>query len=172
MGFRVGIHWYVYICIYIGYIHIWLSSKEPACNAGDIGSILGSGRSPGRRKWQPTPVFLSGNSHGQRSLAGYSSWGSQESVMTIYTYTLGLPRWLSGKGSACQCRRYRGCRRCEFDAWIGKIPWRRKWQPISVFLPRISRGQRRLATVHGVTKQLDMTEHTHIHTHTLAERDG
>ena len=28
-----------------------------------------------RRKWQPTPVFLPGESHGQRSLAGYSSWG-------------------------------------------------------------------------------------------------
>ena len=28
-----------------------------------------------KRKWQPTPVFLSGESHGQRSLAGYSSWG-------------------------------------------------------------------------------------------------
>ena len=28
-----------------------------------------------RRKWQPTPVFLPGKSHGQRSLAGYSPWG-------------------------------------------------------------------------------------------------
>ena len=28
-----------------------------------------------RRKWQPTPVFLPGESHGQRSLAGYSPWG-------------------------------------------------------------------------------------------------
>ena len=32
------------------------------------------GKIPWRRKWQPTPVFLSGKSHGQRSLAGYSSW--------------------------------------------------------------------------------------------------
>ena len=30
---------------------------------------------PWRRKWQPTPVFLPGESHGQRSLAGYSPWG-------------------------------------------------------------------------------------------------
>ena len=35
-----------------------------------------------RRKWQPTPVFLPGESHGQRSLAGYSSWGRKESDMT------------------------------------------------------------------------------------------
>ena len=34
---------------------------------------------PWRRKWQPTPVFLSGESHGQKSLAGYSPWGRKES---------------------------------------------------------------------------------------------
>ena len=34
---------------------------------------------PWRRKWQPTPVFLPGESHGQRSLAGYSPWGHKES---------------------------------------------------------------------------------------------
>ena len=35
-----------------------------------------------RRKWQPTPVFLPGKPHGQRSLAGYSPWGRKESDMT------------------------------------------------------------------------------------------
>ena len=39
-------------------------------------------------------------------------------------------------------------------------PWRRKWQTTPVFLPRKFHGQRR-ATVHGVTKESDMTEHTH-----------
>ena len=54
-------------------------SKESACNAGDPGSIPGSGRSSQRRKGQPTPVFLLRKSHGQRSLAGYiQSMGSQE----------------------------------------------------------------------------------------------
>ena len=51
--------------------------KNPPANAGDVrvlGSILGSGRSPGGRAWQPTLVFLCGESHEQRSLAGYSSW--------------------------------------------------------------------------------------------------
>ena len=38
--------------------------------------------SPRRRKWQPTPGFLSGSSHGQRSLADYSPWGHQESNPT------------------------------------------------------------------------------------------
>ena len=37
---------------------------------------------PWRREWQPTPVFLPGESHGQRSLAGYSPWGRTESHMT------------------------------------------------------------------------------------------
>ena len=53
----------------------WLSSKELACNAGatgDADSIPGSGRSLGGGQWQPTPVFLPGESHGQRSLVGYS----------------------------------------------------------------------------------------------------
>ena len=35
-----------------------------------------------RRKWQPTPVFLPGESHGQRSLVGYSPWGRKESDTT------------------------------------------------------------------------------------------
>ena len=37
---------------------------------------------PWRRKWQPTPVFLPGKSHGQRSLGGYSSWGHKMSDTT------------------------------------------------------------------------------------------
>ena len=36
------------------------------------------GKIPQRWKWQPTPVFLPGKSHGQRSLAGYSPWGCKE----------------------------------------------------------------------------------------------
>ena len=43
--------------------------KESACNVGDLRSIPGS-EEPWRREWQPTPVFLPGKSHGQRSLAG------------------------------------------------------------------------------------------------------
>ena len=35
-----------------------------------------------RRKWQPTPVLLPGESHGQRSLVGYSPWGHKESDTT------------------------------------------------------------------------------------------
>ena len=53
----------------------------------------------------------------------------------------GLPRWCSGKESAC---RRRSCRRHKFDPWVGKIPWSRKWQPAPVFLPGKFHGKRRL----------------------------
>ena len=49
--------------------------KNPPASAGDTGSIPGLGKSPGEGAWQPTPVFFPGKSNGQRSLAGYSSWG-------------------------------------------------------------------------------------------------
>ena len=58
------------------------ASKESACNAGDLGSIPGSGRSPGEGNGLPTPVFLPGEFHRQRSLAGCSSWGHKESDKT------------------------------------------------------------------------------------------
>ena len=44
--------------------------KKIACHVGDPDSIPGSGRFPWRREWLLTPVFLPGQSHGQRSLAG------------------------------------------------------------------------------------------------------
>ena len=50
--------------------------KSSACNVGDPGSIPGSGRSPGEGN-SNTPVFLPGESHGQRSLTGYSPWDSK-----------------------------------------------------------------------------------------------
>ena len=60
------------------------------------------GKIPWRREWLPTPVFLAGEFHGQRSLAGYSSWGHKESVCSwanstfILTSTLNKLGW--GKG--------------------------------------------------------------------------
>ena len=56
--------------------------KASACNAGDLGLIPGSGRSPWRRKWQPTPVLLPGKSNGQRNLVDYSPWDRKDSDMT------------------------------------------------------------------------------------------
>ena len=64
------------------------SGKESACSVGDPGSVSGLGRFPWRREWQPTPVFLPGESRGQRSLAGYSPWGHKESDTEWLTLSL------------------------------------------------------------------------------------
>ena len=69
----------------------WEVVKNPPANvgkAGDVGLILGSGRSPWRRKWQRAPVFLPGESHGQRSLAGYSPWSGKEPDTTEHLSTI------------------------------------------------------------------------------------
>ena len=69
--------------------------KESACNAGDagnIGSIPGSGRSP-EIKWQHIPVFLPGKSHDQRSLVCYSSRSHKDSHMTTHKHTMSMNRW-------------------------------------------------------------------------------
>jgi len=53
------------------------AGKESACNAGDLGSIPGLGRSPGRGEKLPTPVFWPGEFHGL-----YSTWGCKDLDMT------------------------------------------------------------------------------------------
>ena len=61
------------------------SGKEPACQCRRLKRPSFNPwvrKTPWRRKWQPTPVFLSGESHGQRSLVGYSPWHSKESDTT------------------------------------------------------------------------------------------
>ena len=74
---------------------------------------------------------------------------------------LGLPWWLSGKVSVCQCRSHI---RRELNPWVGKIPWRRKWEPTPVFLPGEFHGQRTLAGYSPVaSKELDTIEVTDHH---------
>ena len=55
------------------------SGKEPTCSAGDLrwGFDSWVRKISWRKNWQPTPVFLPGEPHGQRSLVGYSPWGLQ-----------------------------------------------------------------------------------------------
>ena len=53
-----------------------------SADARDTGSIPGLGRSPAVKKWHPTPGFLPGKSHGQRSLEGYGPRGCKELDMT------------------------------------------------------------------------------------------
>ena len=66
----------------------------------------------------------------------------------------------SGKEPACQSRRYK---RCWFDPWVGKIPWRRPWQPTPVFLPRESMTEEP-GGLQSMGSQSDMTTATqHAH---------
>ena len=62
--------------------------KESACDAGDLGSIPGSGI-PGEGNGYPTPVFLTEEPHGQRSLVGYTLWTHKE-LDTTEQLTLSL----------------------------------------------------------------------------------
>ena len=107
--------------------------------------------------------------------------GSQPGILScVQSLCLGfpkghqrLPKWSSGKEPACWCRRHK---RYRFILWVGKIPWRRKWQHTPVFLPGKFHGQRSLVE-YGPrgSKELDTTEcvctciHTHTHTHTTAK---
>ena len=60
----------------------WLSDKESACQCKKCRFNPWVEKIPWRRKWQATPVFLSGKSYGQRSVEGYSPWGHKESDTT------------------------------------------------------------------------------------------
>ena len=121
--------------------------RHHQCNEDELGKTLGDG-------------------DGQGGLVCCSPWGRKESdstgrlnnnssfivYLTLYIYYIlyniinilwygiywGLSWWLSGKESTCQCRR------CRFDPWVKKTPWRSKWQPTPVFLPGKSHGQRSL----------------------------
>ena len=89
------------------------------------------------------------------------SW-TQLSNWTKLMVKLGFPGGTNGKEQAYQCRRYR---RCRFDPWVGKITWRRAWQPTPVFLPGESHGQRGWwAKVHGVPKNSTQLKWLSMHT--------
>ena len=60
----------------------------------------------------------------------------------LIEYEWGFAGGASGKEPPCQCRRQK---RCGFSPWVGKIFWRRKWQPTLVFLSGEFRGLRSLA---------------------------
>ena len=71
-------------------------------------------------------------------------------VLAITECLLGLPDGTSGKELACQGRRRK---RCRFNPWVRKIPWKWKWKPSPLF-PPMDRGACQ-ATVHGAAKSQD-----------------
>ena len=75
----------MFICMIIR----WLIGKESTGQCRRRGFDPSMGKIPCKQKWQPTPVFLPGKSHGQRSLVGYSLWGCRVRYnwATGHTYT-------------------------------------------------------------------------------------
>ena len=67
--------WFIPLYLSLGASQVALVVKNPPANAGDRRWVFNpwDGKIPWRRAWQPTPVFLTGEFHGQRSLVGYSS---------------------------------------------------------------------------------------------------
>ena len=70
-----------------------------------------------------------------------STTNSKASILRHSAFFMGFPGGASGKEPACWCRRHQ---RCRLDLWVGKIPWRRAWQPTLIFLPGESQGLRSL----------------------------
>ena len=104
-------------CIYMGFLGS-SAGKESSCNAGDLDSIPGLGRSPWRREWLPTPVFWPGEFHGL----------------------------FHGVAKSWTCRpQSMGSLRVRHD-WATSLSlftflhWRRKWQPTPLFLLGESQG--------------------------------
>ena len=84
-----------------------------------------------------------------------------QSLWSVLHLCVGLPWRLSGEESTCECRR------CGFHPWVGKNPWRRKWQPIPGFLPGRPHGQRSLAGQGSKDCRGShnwVCTHTHMHT--------
>jgi len=94
---------YPFICRLSFKLLLWcLNSsdrKESAYYAGDLGSVP-VGKLPWGRAWQPTPVFVPGESHRQRSLVGHSPCRKElNTTELLSTHTFSFPWWCLGPGS-------------------------------------------------------------------------
>ena len=113
------------------------AGNKSACNVGDLGSIPGLGRCPGEGKGYPLQDSGLENPMDCIVHGVTRSWRRLTDC-----HFLGFPDGANGKEHSCQCRRRK---RCWFDPWVRKSPWRRAWQLTAVFLPGESHGQRSLA---------------------------
>ena len=114
-----------------------------------------------RRRWHPTPVFLPGKSHGQRSLVGCSPWGCRESDRTEwFHFTFSKSLFFASGGQSIGASASASVLPMNIQAWFPL--WRRKWQSTPVLLPGKFHGQRGLV---GYSpwgrKDSDTTERLH-----------
>ena len=140
-------------------------SKASVYNAGDLGLIPGSGRFPGEGNGNPLQCSclenpMEGGAWQASAVHGVAKSRAWLSNFTFFPEnyeqirkTKGCPGNLDSKESACKGRRP------EFNPWVGKLPWRREWLPIPIFLPEESHGQKSLAGYSSQGhKESDMTE--------------
>ena len=80
-----------------------------------------------------------------KEIVGFCLYPVVSPSSSLPTLERGLPRWLSGKESTCQCGR------CRLNPLVRKIPWRRAWQPYSCLGNSMDRGAW-WAIVHGAAK--------------------
>ena len=128
---------YIHICIYVNiyeaFLVVQMVKNTPAMQEIDPGFDLWVRNIPWRTEWLPTPVFLPGEFHGERSLSGgllyphNSKWGFPRATSSKRTH---LPMEEKSHG---------------FNPWVRKIPWRRAWQSTPAFSPGESHAQRSLA---------------------------
>ena len=72
--------------------------------------------------------------------------GDSKPKQPLYSIILAFSRLSKGfPGGSVVKNLAAKCRRCRFDPWVRKIPWKRKWEPTPVFLPKKFYGQRSLA---------------------------
>ena len=103
-----------------------------------------------------------------RLISWYNLHFEVENLDLCHLSHLAWPKWHSSTEYSCQCRR---CKKCEYNPWVRKIPWSRKWQPSPVFLPGKFHRQRNLA---GYSpwghKELDTTEQLNNNHHSIGSQ--
>ena len=154
----------------------WFSSKESACQCRRGWFSLWVGKIPWRRKWQPTSVFLPGESHEQRTVVGYSPWGHRESDMTDQltfsspTPSLNLPslgRWLACMADTCPLRTTPVLRKGILEG-LGSLPGKvdhckkvKRWEKTIFHLSFLHKGS--LSTLHWRNSRNVGTSRSHCH---------
>ena len=134
----------------------WLGGKKSACNVQDLVLIPGLSGFPGGGHGNPLQYFCLENPHGQRTLVDYSSWVRKEFDTTKppstaqHTHIWTCQVALVVKNLPTNA----GDIRNGFYPGVGKISWRRAWQPTPVFLPGESPRTEKPGGLqaHGVTK--------------------
>ena len=106
-------------------------------------SALASFLSKNTQGWSPLEWtdWISLQSKGLSRVFSNTTVPKHQFFGTQLSLRFNYPGGASGKEPACQCKRHK---RYKFSPWVGKISWRRIWQPTPVFLPGESHGQRSL----------------------------